>query len=572
MSLFSMMNVANRALFASQIGMDVTSQNIANVDTPGYSRKRMNLTAEYHKHANFGQFGFGVQVTNITRIRNEYLDQQIRRQSHELGKNQAIDYALESLENILQEPYSTGILEYMNKFFDSWENLVNNADEVSARTAVRTNASMLVEVFNNIGAEIDKLKRDQNSEIEAVVNQINNIAKDLFQLNSEIAAVEITGNSANDSKDRRDLLLRDLSELIDFDTLSDANGQITILINGNILISPVSINPIEIYEDFNTRINADEGFSQFGIRMSKGRNPINPLGGKLKGLFIARDEAIPKFENQLNELVKTFVTAINDQHKIGFNLNGHTGFNFFDPEGLTLRNIKLSTAVSTDVINIAAARGGNSITNVTNELSLGLTLAGGAVNLSRIGVDPTITPPTLDERAVNLVSGSVKVTTGASGSGVVLRENIDYKIDYVYGTIELLSVASPTYENIPLYVSFDYSTGNFSGASDNLNAVAISDLRKKLTMAADGIGEPTVSFDEFFSSTIAELGLDRNESTANIKTREYLIEQYDTHQDAIAGVQLDEEMAEMIKYQYTYQGAARIMNAAQAMLDVLMNL
>ncbi|MCL1945801.1 MAG: flagellar hook-associated protein FlgK [Chitinivibrionia bacterium] len=572
MSLFSMMNVANRALFASQIGMDVTSQNIANVDTPGYSRKRMNLTAEYHKHANFGQFGFGVQVTNITRIRNEYLDQQIRRQSHELGKNQAIDYALESLENILQEPYSTGILEYMNKFFDSWENLVNNADEVSARTAVRTNASMLVEVFNNIGAEIDKLKRDQNSEIEAVVNQINNIAKDLFQLNSEIAAVEITGNSANDSKDRRDLLLRDLSELIDFDTLSDANGQITILINGNILISPVSINPIEIYEDFNTRINADEGFSQFGIRMSKGRNPINPLGGKLKGLFIARDEAIPKFENQLNELVKTFVTAINDQHKIGFNLNGHTGFNFFDPEGLTLRNIKLSTAVASDVINIAAARGGNSITNVTNELSLGLTLAGGAVNLSRIGVDPTITPPTLDERAVNLVSGSVKVTTGASGSGVVLRENIDYKIDYVYGTIELLSVASPTYENIPLYVSFDYSTGNFSGASDNLNAVDISELRKKLTMAPNGIGEPSVSFDEYFSSTIAELGLDRNESTANITTREYLIEQYDTHQDAIAGVQLDEEMAEMIKYQYTYQGAARIMNAAQAMLDVLMNL
>jgi len=572
MSLFSMMNVANRALFASQIGMDVTSQNIANVDTPGYSRKRINLTAEYHKHANFGQFGFGVQVTNITRIRNEYLDQQIRRQSHELGKNQAIDYALESLENILQEPYSTGISEYLNKFFDSWENLVNNPDEISARTALRTNASMMVEVFHNIGAEIEKLKRDQNSEIEAVVNQINSIARDLFNLNSEIAAVELSGNSANDSKDRRDLLMRDLSELIDFDSFTDANGQMTILVNGNILLSPVSVNPIEIYEDMTTRINADEGFNQFGIRMSKGRNPINPLGGKLKGLLIARDEAIPKFENQLNELVKTFVTAVNDQHKIGYNLNGHTGFNFFDPNGLTLKTIQISTAVASDVSNIAAALGIDWKSATENHISGGLTLAGGAINLTKLLGREWNSGDSEDDKAVNLAAGSVKVTTGSGGTGVVLRENIDYKIDYVYGTIQLLGTPASSYETVPLYVTFDYSPGNFSGVSDNLNAVAISELRKKLTMFSPQSGEKTSSFDEYFSSTIAELGLDRNESTANIKTREYLIEQYDTHQDSIAGVQLDEEMAEMIKYQYTYQGAARIMNAAQAMLDVLMNL
>lgn len=101
MSLFSVMNVANKALSASQLAMDVASQNIANAGVQGYSRKRVNMTADYHKNPAFGQVGFGVSVLNITRIRNEYIDGQIRRQSHELGKQAAIDYTLEDRKSVV---------------------------------------------------------------------------------------------------------------------------------------------------------------------------------------------------------------------------------------------------------------------------------------------------------------------------------------------------------------------------------------------------------------------------------------------------------------------------------------
>ncbi|NLE00364.1 MAG: flagellar hook-associated protein FlgK, partial [Fibrobacter sp.] len=126
MGLFSVLNVATRGLSASQLAMDVAGQNISNADVKGYSRKRLNLNADYRYDSSFGQMGMGVEVLNIERMRNTFIDEQIRRQNQEIGTYDEINYTLESIENIFTEPNDTGILHFIDQFFDSWQNLANN--------------------------------------------------------------------------------------------------------------------------------------------------------------------------------------------------------------------------------------------------------------------------------------------------------------------------------------------------------------------------------------------------------------------------------------------------------------
>ena len=660
MSLFSVMNVANRALHASQIGMEVTGQNMSNADVAGYSRKRINLAAAYQRHTTFGQFGFGVDVLSISRIRNEHIDAQIRRQSHQLGMHRAVNHVLESMENILREPSDTGILEYMNRFFDSWESLINNPADLATRNVLRANANMLCNVFHNAASELENLRATRNMEMVSVVSTINNIATEIFNLNGEISLVQLQGQFANDSLDRRDQLMRELSELIDFEVIFANDGQVTITTGGNIIVSPTSVNRLEIFEDSTTRTHPDADHNQFGVRMEKGKNLIMPRAGALRGLMDSRDVVIPAMEAKLDELARGLVQAINEQHRQGFNLLGFTGFDFFDPTGLTARTINLSASINTNVQNIAAAGGAGNPIRVTmnnakqndlyqrpismppatfdnNQLQLlnengipmrnvgqvriissgGIELdinshytvdsATGLVTMRETladGITPNpffgnsaeefnitfLSSPTFQltrdgsvggDPARNITAGSVRITAWSNSSPEAgrqeLHENVHFRVNYALGTIEML----PPYEyydslddeNFSFTIDFSFTqSGGFTGVGDNRNAVAIAELRRAMTMGSNVLGQPTATFDQFYGNAIADLGLNRREAIANVNTREHLIAQFDAHQDAIAGVSLDEEMANLIKYQYTYQAAARIFSTAQAMLDILMNL
>ncbi len=128
------------------------------------------------------------------------------------------------------------------------------------------------------------------------------------------------------------------------------------------------------------------------------------------------------------------------------------------------------------------------------------------------------------------------------------------------------------YDSNAVTIDFDYNTGDFAGPGDNANAIEISKLRHELTMSPDALGNATASFDEYYSSIIGTLGLDRNEAASNLETRQFLVEQYETQQDSIAGVSLDEEMTELIKFQHTYQACAQIITTTNKMLDVLMSM
>lgn len=559
MGLFSVLNVGTRALFASQLAMDVAGQNISNADVEGYSRKRLSLSADYRYDSHFGQMGMGVEVLNIERVRNTFIDQQIQRQNREVGFYEEIDNTMATIENIFTEPSDTGILNYLDQFFDSWQNLASNPADNAARNMVQTNAQILVDVFNNLAGELVDLRQTRSEAIEQRVEKVNTLCADIFNLNKEIAAVEISDQNANDSRDKRDILLKELSQIIDINVVENDLGQVTVTTSGSIVVSPAFYQGLEITQSLFT-LSDGSAQTQVGIRFANSKTEYHPEGGQIKGLFDSRDQILPQYMNQLDELARVLVEKVNELHAQGYTLAGFSGIPFFDPDTTGALDIAIGAAVNSDVRNIAAASGGEVQVAAQNQLPAGTHNFGAApVQLYR---DPSAVPPV---NARNIISGSVVVAT----SSVTLSEGVDYHIDYRTGTIQMLHTG---YDGEDLTVDFEYRAGGYGGPGDNSNALAVAQLRTELTMTPDVLGNPTITFAQYYSAMIGVLGLSRNEAASNLESRQFLVGQYESQQDAIAGVSLDEEMANIVKYQHTYQAAARIISVTDEMLDVLMNM
>ncbi len=545
MGLFSLLSVGTRGLQAAQLGMDISGQNISNADVEGYSRKRLNMSADYRPDGSYGQMGFGVEVINIDRMRNSFVDQQIRSQTQQVGLYTEIDDAYQTIESIFTEPTQTGLNEYMNQFFDSWQNLANNPADPSARTMVKTNGEILTGVFHNLATQLSDYKQSRNSEISQRVNKVNELSKEIFNLNKEIASVEISDQNANDSRDKRDKLLKDLSQIIDIDTVENDLGQITVTTGGSIIVSPAYQQDIETTTSTYTAADGTT-VTDIGMRFFDSKRPYVPLSGELKGLLDSRDVVVPEYQAKLDTLANALVAKINEIHVRGYSLNGVSGIDFFDPTSTGASDIGLSAAVLANVQNISAAVGGQILVAPTQNITLTYGVPG---NLGNTNID----------------QNSAIVQAG----NATLVENTDYQINYRTGAIQMLHAG---YDGTALTVNYRYTAGNSQGVGSNANAIAIAQLRTKLTMDDDSLGNPTASFSEFYSSFIGRLGLDRNEATSNLDSRNHLVEQYEAQQDSTAGVSLDEEMAEIIKFQHVYQASARLISTTSEMLDILLRM
>jgi flagellar hook-associated protein 1 FlgK len=586
----SVLSVGNRALQTSQIGIDVTGQNISNADVAGYSRKRINQTTLYAQDSAFGQMGLGSSVINIERMRNSFLDEQIRKQNSEIGFFAEVCSSFNRMEAILCEPSNNGIMYFMDEFFNSWQNLANNPEDLSARTMVATNAEIMMDNFRKAATELENLRQQKNEEIPMRVDRINQLSYEIMNLNQEISTIEIGNQNANDSRDRRDMLLKELSMLINITVVENQMGQVTVTTGGSVIVAPSYMQSLEVMA-INTELEDGSLRRDVGIRFSESKLEFNPTGGQLKGLIDSRDVFIPEYQNKLDEFAVTFMDAINDLHRQGYNLHGYSGYDFFDPNYRTAATMKLAPAIAQNVQNIAAATarqsehaGKNTIpvtgtvltpadpSDPTSEdvLAPGYRFGDQPIQLIRNPDDPAQT------QARNVIANSVTVAVKTKNGiplqpheRIVLVEGVDYHIDYTFGTFQMLHDG---YDNEEFDIDFQYYVGGFKGPGDNSNALAISELRTALTMTPDPLGNSTATFAEYFSSVIGRLGLNTNQAQSNLTTRVFLAEQYETQQDMIAGVSLDEEMANLIRFQHTYTAAARLITTVDRMLDTLLNM
>ena len=345
------MNIAGQALITQQQAISVTSHNIANVNTPGYSRQKLVMSTNIPSDSVIGPMGNGVSGEAIERIYDRFINDQINNESQELGRWDAQKNAVESLEMIFNETYGYGLSEAMSEYWNAWQALINNPAGSTERQVLVTRGQILTSTFNKLDSDLTHSQQALDLAIAATVTDVNRLSAQLADLNQKIVSSETGTQNANDFRDQRELVLKELSELIDLNAFEDASGSVSVLIaGGRPLVSGTASWQLS------TELNASG--LQDVVWLDDDGNSVNInndiSGGKLKGWIETRDVLIPGFLNRLDALAQTLVTEVNNLHQTGFDLNGIAGQVFFDGTG-TAADIEVNANIVGDPSLIAAS-------------------------------------------------------------------------------------------------------------------------------------------------------------------------------------------------------------------------
>lgn len=364
-------NIARKALETSQYGMDVTAHNIANANTPGFSRQRAILgttdpfpAPEFNRPLIQGQMGTGVKIRSIERVRDSYFDGQIRKENQSLGSWQIKDNALKQVETIFNEPSEVGLQNLMSEYWNSWQQLSKNPESLAARSAVIESGRMLASAFNQLDNKLNRLRDNLNEQLGIKINDVNDIAQRLGEINKQILATKAYGVKPNDLLDERDLLLDQLSKMVDVSINELDTGVVVVTLNGTHLVSEYQVNKLTTVPN-----GANNGY--YDVQWAVSGLNANIYGGELKGLMDARDTIVPVYQKRLDDLAVATMTEVNARHLAGFDLSGNAGVEFFDPLTTGAANFAINPPLLADPRLVAAAGaagdvpGGN-----TNALSL----------------------------------------------------------------------------------------------------------------------------------------------------------------------------------------------------------
>lgn len=324
--------IAKTALFSNQRGIDVTGQNIANVNNEDYHKQRVVLEATsplfplgFPGGTGARQIGTGVDVKMIERIRDAFLERRVREETEELGKfDTAFDY-LHQVELIYNEPSENSLRARADAFWSSLQDLANNPEDIAVRAAVRESALGLAEIISQEAAEFLRLggktlNTSLNQDIEGIVTDLNGAAKELALLNKQIQVQEAAGHNPNDLLDKRDGIVKDISEFIDVSVSDQADGNFLVTIGGVTLAQGVTAT------EFETKVKSD---GTLGIFIKGTSSEVNPMNGQLKALYNFRDHQLQEHVDGLSDFAITLVEKFNDIHKNGFGLDGGTNVDFF---------------------------------------------------------------------------------------------------------------------------------------------------------------------------------------------------------------------------------------------------
>lgn len=371
-SPFFGLDMALRALQAQQTGIDVTSHNVANANTEGFSRQSVTIVttepfapAGMNRPASAGQIGTGAVANDIQRARDAFLDFQWRSEAGSLANASNRSDALEQVEVILDEPQGVGLSALFNEYYRVWNELTNDpsASALPVRTTVVQQTLSLTTAMNRISSQLANIRVGQNSEIITDVTEVNDLTDQILQLNGTIIQIELTGQAANDLRDRRDTLMDRLSELVQVSATENADGSINVLMGSQVLVNG-GTSKTDLYTVPNAGNN---GFVDITYGSGGPAATIGSYG--IAGRITARDTLVPKYQASLDTIAANLISATNTLHTAGFDVNGNPGQAFFT--GTDAATISVNAAIQADPSLIAASDTAGASGN--NEVALAIT-------------------------------------------------------------------------------------------------------------------------------------------------------------------------------------------------------
>jgi flagellar hook-associated protein 1 FlgK len=582
------LDIARRAMMTSQTNLQIISHNIANAGRPGYSRQRAELRPapplaypSMTKGAYKQQLGTGVEVAAINRIRDSFLDHIIRNQIGDQGSYSTLDQIYDNLEVLFDEPSDTGLGNSITEYFATWNDLANDPELASTRANLREKAIILTGYFHDYDARLKELREDTNAQIELKVNEVNNLLYQIADLNQQIMSVEGLGDHANDLKDQRGLLVEQLSEIIKVNTIDQVDASLTVMIGAIRVVERDSVTPIE------TRIDQGNFLSITVL------NNIKPplTGGELYGLFIARDELIPEFQDKLDTLASGIINRINYQHKQGWGLDGQKGRAFFDdlrtarligdnflPAGTTGDTTLFELGIIEGFFEVQGARINLTYEEVSPDNSLTLNELFERINAAQHTVRASLWSdaagntavtfdlynPAAQDDGIDIIVGSSNFLTFTGINTATIQYTGANKL---YGNaaerIDLTDMIQSDLDAIA--AALDSGDDIFPGVGDNSNALAISAIENFGTAIA------RTTIEDYFNGMVSSLGSQSQAQKRLVTNQELLITQLTNQRESISGVNMDEEATKIIQFERMYQGAARVVTVVDELLDTLIN-
>jgi flagellar hook-associated protein 1 len=565
MSLLSSIQLANNTLRAQQIGLQVTGQNIANANTPGYIREDVNFKAARTQRIGNLLLGLGVQVDSIIQKTDKFLDNRLRDAISEQSSAEVEEQTYTQLEALYGELSETDISSSLNNFFNTISEILNQPESDAARNLAVLKGRTLADDINRLATRVGTLRQDLNDRVEKGVDNVNRLLTTIGKLNIQIANTEggdLSNSDAVGLRDQRNQALTELAELIDITVQEQTSGAVSVYSSGDFLVLDDNVRQLV------AQPTTDRGGSIVQPRVKETDYAIQFNGGEIAGLLKSRDQVLGGFLDTLDSFASTLAFEFNKVFSSGQGLTGYasiTSVNSVNSATAELDEAGLQSVPVNGTFDILVY---NTQTKETQTTTI-------RVDLNGLNGDSTLQSVVAD---LNNVSG-VTASIDSQGRVVLATNSKDQQIAFAKDSSGFLAAMGLN----------TFFTGS-SARDISVNQVIINDPTK-FAASFNGIGEDTqaaiilASFQDrplssLGGSTLSDL-YDRMTSTITqaatiaksvAEGSRVFKENLSGQSLAISGVNIDEEAIKMLRYQRVFQASAKYISALDELLSILVTL
>jgi flagellar hook-associated protein 1 FlgK len=630
-----MLSTGVSGLLAFQNALDTISNNVSNVNTPGYSVQTANLVTNASTQTSEGSIGNGVSVANVTRSYNTFLDQQTQAATSSFNQFNTLSSLADTINNMFADP-TTGLSATLQNLSQSMQTLANSPSSAATRTAVLSQLQSVVAQFQSYQNQFSQLNGQVNGQLQGEASTVTSLAQTIASLNAQIQAANAngTGQAPNSLLDQRNTAIDQLSQNINVSTVQQSDGTISVFVGSG--------QPLVVGSTASTMVATPDQFNsgQLDLSLQQGKNTVDVTsqlnGGVIGGLLQFRTQMLVPGENTLGQSAVTLTNLLNTQNQAGLDQNGNIGaalLNVGAPQVLSSTNNTGNASVTAAISSLGALTtsdyqlqfnaGAYSLVNSQSGTSTALTAAAGpggtTILTGGAGLTLTVTgtPQSGDEFLVepttNAVAGLSLTTTdptkiaaagplvtsanGANtGTGSITSATVPNTATWVrsnytitFGAAGAYTVTNAggapvvtgifvagtpiTFGGVSVTLAGTPANGDSFSVNDNANGVGDNSNALQLANIVNQnvLNGGAESLAGQASAYVGTVGLQTNQAQSGTTAQQAVLNSAQSAQQSVQGVNLDEEAAKLVQYQQAYQAAAQVIASSGTLFNSIID-
>jgi len=579
-NIYQLMNTAQWALHAQQLGMSVTAHNIANLNTPGYSRQTLILESSTPMDWAPGQLGTGVRAVAVKRIYDQFLGLQLQEELSQQGRVEAERRLYEQLESIFSLSEEAGLSADLQAFWDAWEDLSNHPEGHAERVAVREAGLQLARRLQVMYDDLKQLQDQMDESVRIAVEKVNELTEQIAGLNERIFRAEAAGQDANDVRDQRDQRIRELAELLDVRSWEE-DGKVTVLgPGGRLLVSGLDAWRLrtEVDESGRVRVLWEEGTG----RSADITQEIT--SGTLGGTMEMRDRVVLGHLETLDSLARELIWQVNAIHCAASGtspwpeLSSTVAVPDYDPLSgsppLMESSLPFASRITAGEIHIWVYDGDPPVPGGRIEV-----MVDASTTLQDVADQINSDPDNGGRLTATVYADGTLTLSAANGAGFSVARDDSHLLAALgmggffggsgAGSIEVAQGVRTTTDRIAAgRVDEDGGLTGTAGSlapGDNRAALAVAALRNAPVLEG-------ASLAEVYAAQVGELGLEASSAYRAAEYQEMVVQEVEDQLSSVSGVSVDEEMIRLMEYQWAYEAAARLIQSSREMIQAVLDL